>query len=154
MRPSASSTTSKRSSSGCAACSSSRFLYASGSFIRTAPVSSTGVARLAIENGQRGDLAAAGADDGRAGIEAHALRDQRVAAEAVILRGVGHLEDAVAGQGVLAERPAAGHLRELHADPALEALLFTLSETDDGHRRARRRGGDARQVVAVALGQG
>ena len=70
------------------------------------------LARRAVDHAHGADALAAGHHDGRAGIEADVgiAGDQRVVGKARVARGVGHLEQRVVADRVVAERDVARRL--------------------------------------------
>ncbi len=90
----------------------------------------------------------------RAGVETQArpARDQRVGAEALVLRGVRHEADAVLQDGVCAEGDPAGRLRELQAAARLEPLAVLVDERDQGDRHTEDVGRQPGDAVEGGLG--
>jgi len=131
-----------------------RFGDEAGQLEQHRPLGLVEVSRLAIDDAQRADAGTALQHQRCAGVEAdvRVAGDQRIRGEAAVAACVGHLEDLVAGDGVVAESHVARRFvdaRQAHV--RLEPLAFLVDQADQRDRGAAERRCHSREPVEDRL---
>ncbi len=111
------------------------------------------LSRLAVDDAQRAQRVAFGRTQRRARIEAdeRVAHHERVVVEAHVFFRVAHLHDALAEDGVAAERGVAAGVRAAEADGRLEPLPLRVDERDERHRHVEEPGGETGEAVESCL---
>lgn len=113
-------------------------------------------ARFRVEGAQGADRQPGGSADRHPGVEADVGRtvDQRVVAEALILRRVVHHQRPRHADRMRAERVLARGLLRLQPDARLEPLAVGIHQREQGHRHIQQAAGQPGDAVEHRLGRG